>query len=63
MQLTPSLGRVKDHRKRHSMATKIKIITARDFLEVTPDGIINIATSGSDFLPIVPMGTFSSYSF
>jgi hypothetical protein len=27
------------------MATKIKIITARDFLEVTPDGIINITTS------------------
>ena len=27
------------------MATKIKIITAKDFLEVTPDGIINITTS------------------
>jgi hypothetical protein len=27
------------------MATKIKIVTAGDFLEVTPDGIINIATS------------------
>jgi hypothetical protein len=27
------------------MATKIKIITAGDFLEVTPDGIINITTS------------------
>ncbi len=27
------------------MATKIKIITAKDFLEVTPDGIINLATS------------------
>lgn len=27
------------------MATKIKIIAARDFLEVTPDGIINITTS------------------
>ena len=27
------------------MATKIKIITARDFLEVTPDGIINVTTS------------------
>jgi hypothetical protein len=27
------------------MATKIKIITVRDFLEVTPDGIINISTS------------------
>lgn len=27
------------------MATKIKFITARDFLEVTPDGIINITTS------------------
>jgi len=31
--------------RRHPMATKIKIITARDFLEVTPDGIINITTS------------------
>jgi hypothetical protein len=27
------------------MATKIKVITARDFLEVTPDGMINITTS------------------
>jgi len=27
------------------MATKIKIITARDFLEVTTEGIINIDTS------------------
>ena len=27
------------------MATNIKIITASDFMEVTPDGIINIATS------------------
>jgi hypothetical protein len=27
------------------MATKIKIITAKDFLEVTADGIINFATS------------------
>ena len=27
------------------MATKIKIITARDFIEVTPDGIINLTTS------------------
>ena len=27
------------------MPTKIKIITAGDFLEVTPDGIINLATS------------------
>jgi len=27
------------------MATKIKIITARDFIEITTDGIINIATS------------------
>ena len=27
------------------MATKIKVITARDFLEVTPDGIIDITTS------------------
>ncbi len=27
------------------MATKIKIITARDFLEVTTDGIIHITTS------------------
>jgi hypothetical protein len=27
------------------MATKIKIVTTGDFLEVTPDGIINITTS------------------
>jgi hypothetical protein len=27
------------------MATKIKVITAKDFLEVTADGIINITTS------------------
>ncbi|MGA8260136.1 MAG: hypothetical protein WB783_07995 [Arenicellales bacterium] len=27
------------------MATKIKIVTTRDFLEVTPDGIIDITTS------------------
>ena len=27
------------------MATNIKIITASDFIEVTPDGIINITTS------------------
>lgn len=27
------------------MATKIKIITARDFIEITADGIINITTS------------------
>jgi len=27
------------------MATKIKIITASDFMEITPDGIINIYTS------------------
>jgi hypothetical protein len=27
------------------MATKIKIISAREFLEVTPDGIIDITTS------------------
>ncbi len=27
------------------MATTIKIITARDFLEVTADGLINLATS------------------
>ena len=27
------------------MATKIKVITAKDFLEVTTDGIINLTTS------------------
>jgi hypothetical protein len=27
------------------MATKIKVITTKDFLEVTPDGIIDITTS------------------
>jgi hypothetical protein len=27
------------------MATKIKIITANDFIEVTPDGVIDITTS------------------
>ena len=27
------------------MATKIKIITTKDFLEVTADGIINLTTS------------------
>lgn len=27
------------------MATKIKILTAKDFIEVTPDGIVNIASS------------------
>lgn len=27
------------------MATKIKIVTTNDFLEVTPDGIINMTTS------------------
>jgi hypothetical protein len=27
------------------MATKIKLIAAKDFLEVTPEGIINLATS------------------
>ncbi|MBN2011031.1 hypothetical protein JW960_16910 [candidate division KSB1 bacterium] len=27
------------------MATKIKIITAKDFIEITPEGIINITTS------------------
>ena len=27
------------------MATKIKIVTTGDFLEITPEGIINIATS------------------
>lgn len=27
------------------MATKIKIVTAKDFLQVTPEGIINLATS------------------
>jgi hypothetical protein len=27
------------------MATKIKIISAREFLEITPDGTINLATS------------------
>jgi hypothetical protein len=32
-------------RRRLSVATKIKIIPAKEFLEVTPDGIINITTS------------------
>ena len=27
------------------MATKIKIISARDFVEITPEGIINLTTS------------------
>jgi hypothetical protein len=27
------------------MATKIKIVTTGDFLEVTPEGVINMATS------------------
>lgn len=27
------------------MATKIKIITARDFIEVTPEGLVDMATS------------------
>jgi hypothetical protein len=27
------------------VATKIKLITAKDFLEVTPDGLINLSTS------------------
>lgn len=27
------------------MATKIKIITTQDFVEITPDGIINLTTS------------------
>jgi hypothetical protein len=27
------------------MATKIKVVTSGDFLEVTPEGVINIATS------------------
>lgn len=34
------------------MATKIKVITARDFLEVTTDGIINLATSRQLFIDI-----------
>jgi len=34
------------------MATKIKVITAGDFLEVTPDGMINITTSRQLLLDI-----------
>lgn len=34
------------------MATKIKVIAARDFLEVTTDGIINLATSRQLFIDI-----------
>jgi hypothetical protein len=39
------LGEERITGRRHPMATKIKIITASDFVEVTPDGIMNITTT------------------
>ncbi|OGV70561.1 MAG: hypothetical protein A2283_08830 [Lentisphaerae bacterium RIFOXYA12_FULL_48_11] len=39
------------------MATKIKIVTAKDFLEVTPDGIINLATSKQLLIDIAKADT------
>lgn len=38
------------------MATNIKIITARDFLEVTTDGIINMTTSRQLIVDIAKAG-------
>lgn len=43
---------ITEHRKKHPMTTKIKIISAKDFLEVTADGIINITTSKQILLDI-----------
>ena len=40
------------------MATKIKIVLARDFLEVTPDGIINIAASRQLLVDIAKAGNY-----
>jgi hypothetical protein len=40
------------------MATKVKIILAKDFLEVTPDGIINIATSRQLLVDIAKAGHY-----
>ena len=38
------------------MATKIKIVTTGDFLEVTPEGIINITTSRQLLVDIARAG-------
>ena len=40
------------------MATKVKIILAKDLLEVTPDGIINIATSRQLLVDIAKAGHY-----
>jgi len=40
------------------MATKIKVIVARDFLEITPDGVINIATSRQLLIDIAKAGRY-----
>ena len=40
------------------MATKIKVILAKDFLEITPDGIINIATSRQLLVDIAKAGHY-----
>ena len=40
------------------MATKVKIILAKDFIEVTPDGIINIATSRQLLVDIAKAGHY-----
>jgi len=39
------LGEVRITGRRHPMAVKIKIVTGKDFVEVTPDGAINLTTS------------------
>lgn len=38
------------------MATKIKVITAQEFLEVTPEGVINMATSRQLLVAIAKCG-------
>jgi hypothetical protein len=38
------------------VATKIKIVTTRDFLEVTPEGIVDIATSRQLLVDIAKAG-------
>jgi hypothetical protein len=45
MQLLSSFNGARITGRKYPMATKIKIITASDFLEVTPEGIIDINTS------------------
>jgi hypothetical protein len=56
MAIFQAFGRPRIAGRQELMATKIKIVTGGDFLEVTPEGVINLATSRQLLVDIARSG-------